>query len=755
MTDEHTLLTEPTQIGRYKVIDVLGEGGMGVVYLAEQSAPVKRRVALKILKLGMDTKQVVARFESERQALAVMDHPNIAKVLDSGITDEGRPYFVMEVVHGTPITDYADTHRLKTNERLRLFIDVCAAVQHAHHKGVIHRDLKPSNVLVTVQESGPVVKVIDFGIAKAVGLGLTDRTLVTRAGQILGTPEYMSPEQAEMSGLDVDTRTDVYSLGVMLYELLVGVRPFDLTSKPDYVITHALREREVPRPSTRLTSLGDTLGMVARHRGTSPHVLQREVRGDLDWIILRAMAKDRTQRYDTARGLADDIRRHLGAEPVHARPPSARDRVSKFVRRNRTPVMAGAVAMLAVLAGTGAATAGLLHAREEQRRAVEAALTAEQVTHFLVDLFRVSDPGPDQGQSFTARDVLDTGAQRIQTELAAQPGVQVRLIRAIGNVYSNLGLYDTATPLLERAVAIAEVNDDVEDVELALTLQQLGVAYRRLGRAPEAEVSLRRALELTRRPGTPPSPEYASIAQSLGNVYHILGRFSDAESLYKEALAIQEGLLGPEHTDVRITLDNIGALYLRQRQPAEAEPYMRRAMRIAQQQLGDDHLTIARQQINLGALYYMLQRYDEAEVAYSRAYPALAAALGMEHVDIASVLNNLGEVHWIRGDYDRAETQLSQALSIKENALGPDHNSVASTLKILGHLNRDRGRYADAERHYSRALSIYERTLDTPDPSVREALEGYAKLLRLMGRTAQAENMEQRAASSDREPGAE
>jgi len=289
---------------------------MGVVYLAEQSAPLRRRVAIKVLKLGMDTEQVVARFESERQALAVMDHPGIAKVFDSGVTASGRPFFVMEVVHGTPITNYADTHRLSTGDRLRLFMDVCAAVQHAHMKGVIHRDLKPSNVLVTVTEGGPGVKVIDFGMAKATGVGLTEHTLVTQFGQIIGTPEYMSPEQAEVNGLDVDTRTDVYSLGVMLYELLVGARPFDLSTRPVFAFPHVLREEEVTRPSTKLTSLGETLDVVARYRQTTPEGLRREVRGDLDWIILKALEKDRTRRYETANGLRLEIQRHLDHQTV-------------------------------------------------------------------------------------------------------------------------------------------------------------------------------------------------------------------------------------------------------------------------------------------------------------------------------------------------------------------------------------------------------------------------------------------------------
>jgi eukaryotic-like serine/threonine-protein kinase len=393
MSPEDRPAAEPRQIGPYRVLDALGVGGMGIVYLAEQAEPVRRRVALKVVKLGMDTKQVLARFESERQALAVMDHPNIARVLDGGVTQDGRPYFVMELVRGTPITEYADTHRLTTGERLRLFIAVCRAVQHAHQKGVIHRDIKPSNVLVAIQDGAPVVKVIDFGIAKAVGLGLTEQTLVTRAGQILGTPEYMSPEQAEMSGLDVDTRTDIYSLGVLLYELVVGALPFDLRAQADYTISHTLRERETPRPSTRLTSLGETVSTVARYRRTTPEGLRRELRGDLDWIILKAMDKDRTRRYETANGLAMDVERHLADEPVVARPPSARDRIAKFVRRNRPAVVAGAVATVAVIGGAAASTAGFLQAREQQARAERSAATAEQVTEFLVGLFRVSDPG--------------------------------------------------------------------------------------------------------------------------------------------------------------------------------------------------------------------------------------------------------------------------------------------------------------------------------------------------------------------------
>jgi eukaryotic-like serine/threonine-protein kinase len=746
MTDHQSPLPEPTVIGPYKVLGVLGEGGMGMVYLAEQLTPVRRRVALKILKLGMDTRQVVARFESERQALAVLDHPNIAKVLDSGVTDEGRPYFVMELVHGTAITSYADTHRLTTTERLHLFMDVCAAVQHAHHKGVIHRDIKPSNVMVTVQDERPVVKVIDFGIAKAVGLSFTESTLVTRVGQILGTPEYMSPEQAEMSELDVDTRTDIYSLGVMLYELLVGVLPFDLSAKPDYVIAHTIRERDVPRPSTRLTSLGDAVRVVARYRRTDPDGLRREVRGDLDWIILKAMEKDRTHRYDTARGLANDIRRHLEDEPVRARPPSARDRIGKFVRRNRTPVLAAAVALAAVLAGTAATTLGFLRARDEQRRAQQAAMTADQVTDLLVELFRVSNPGEDPDVS--ARELLDRGVERVPATLSGQPAVQARLLRAMGDVYRNLGLYQTAGPLLEQAVAIQERLGRDGEVDLAKTLRSLGILYRRQGRNVEAEAALQRAVDLTRRTAPAETLELASTQRSLAAVYQVLGRYGEAEPLLKEALTVQEGRLPPDDPDLAITVSNLAAMYLLQRRPDLAEPYQRRSLAITERQYGPNHSHVGAELINLGQLYLQLGRVSDAEASFQRAMVILTRTLDPDHPYIALTLLGLGEVSLARGEYAEAEAQLLRSLEISEGSVGPDHASAAHPLRWLANVYREQGRVGDADAAYERALRIFAATMDTPDASVRETYESYARHLRLTGRAEEAAALEARAADA-------
>ncbi len=390
----HLLEGPGSRIGPYRILQLIGEGGFGTVFLAQQEQPVQRRVAFKIIKLGMDTRQVVARFEQERQALAMMDHPNIARVFDAGTTATGRPYFVMELVKGVPITEYCDTARLSTRERLDLFISVCQAVQHAHLKGIVHRDLKPSNVLVTLHDERPVVKVIDFGIAKAMNQDLTEKTVFTEFRQFIGTPEYMSPEQAAMSGLDVDSRTDIYSLGVLLYELMSGSTPFsseELRSAGMAEIARKIKEDEPPRPSTRVTratksgtgSVGgggakpaSTTGgpkstsaeQIAKHRRTDIGTLRRQLAGDLDWIVMKAMEKDRSRRYETASAMSEDIRRFLANEPILARPPSTAYRLRKFARRNRVGLAAGAGVFAAILLTLVALGYGLSQARDERDR---------------------------------------------------------------------------------------------------------------------------------------------------------------------------------------------------------------------------------------------------------------------------------------------------------------------------------------------------------------------------------------------------
>jgi serine/threonine protein kinase/Flp pilus assembly protein TadD len=438
-----TSLTEGpgTRIGRYKLLEMIGEGGFGVVYMAEQEKPIRRRVALKIIKLGMDTKQVIARFEAERQALAMMEHHNIAKVLDAGATETGRPYFVMELVKGIPITEYCDKKNLTTQQRLELFIDVCRAVQHAHQKGIIHRDIKPSNVMITLHDGRPVPKIIDFGIAKATQARLTEKTLFTEYKRFIGTPAYMSPEQAEMSGLDVDTRSDVYSLGVLLYELLTGSTPLEakkLRSAAYDEMCRMIREADAPKPSTRLSTLGDELTEVAKHRDAQPGELFKIVRGDLDWIVMKTLEKERTRRYETVNELAIDIERHLKDEPVVAGPPSTGYRLSKFVRRNRTAVSVVLVVMAALLIGLCLAMAGFLKASRERNRAD-------------VNFQR-------------AREAVDEMTRVAEEELANIPGVD--------HVRKEL--------LQEAQVFYAGFLEENSDE--AAVREQAGLAYKRLGR---------------------------------------------------------------------------------------------------------------------------------------------------------------------------------------------------------------------------------------------------------------------------------
>jgi serine/threonine protein kinase len=432
-----------TRIGRYKLLQKIGEGGGGIIYMAEQQEPVRRRVALKIIKLGMDTKSVIARFEAERQALAMMDHQNIARVFDAGATDTGRPYFVMELVRGVKITDYCDQNNLDTRRRLDLFIQICHAIQHAHQKGIIHRDIKPSNVLVTLHDGVPVPKVIDFGIAKAIEARLTDKTLFTAYEQIIGTPAYMSPEQAEMSGLDVDTRSDIYSLGVLLYELLTSRTPFDAKKLLQHGLDEmrrTLREQEPQRPSTMVTTLqGVELTTTAEHRRAEPPKLISLLRGDLDWIVMKALEKDRRRRYETVNGLAMDLQRYLNSEPVMARPPSRLYQFQKLVRRNKVVFAAVGAVAAALIIGLGVSTWLLFMERAARQRAVAAEKQAEQARANETQLRRLAEAR----EKITQANVLINqqnfdDADRLMNQVSiTQPTVEgAAVFRALGEYHA-------------------------------------------------------------------------------------------------------------------------------------------------------------------------------------------------------------------------------------------------------------------------------------------------------------------------------
>jgi serine/threonine protein kinase/Tfp pilus assembly protein PilF len=708
------------QVGPYRILELLGEGGMGQVWLAEQREPVRRRVALKIIKLGMDTREVVARFESERQALAMMDHPGIAKVLDAGATETGRPFFVMELVRGVPITEYCDSRRFTTGQRIDLFAQVCRAVQHAHLKGVIHRDIKPSNVLVTEQDGQPVPKVIDFGIAKAVHGDLTDSTLVTRLGQLIGTPAYMSPEQAESTGLDVDTRTDVYSLGVLLYELLVGALPFDVRAVADAAVRSAIRETDVPRPSTRLTGLGHDRDTVASYRGTSPDALRRELRDDLDWIILKALEKDRGRRYETPAAFADDLERRLASEPVVARPPSTGYRARKFLRRHRMGVGFLSLAFVALLVfGVTVSVQSARIARERDK--------AVQVSEFLEDLFSASDPFAN-----TRRDTLNIGefvtlgAQRVRAELADQPEVQAQMLTVLGRVHRNLGQLPEAKELLEEAQELW-VSLYGEDSREALGNQQL-LAFT-LADARESDEAIElftQTIAGRRRAGLDQGRHMADALTGLGNAFQSAGRFEDAEGAYREGLAVIRAAPDGDAAKLAANLNNLGTILVRQARYDEAEPLLREAVAIGRGELEPDNPTLSSYLNNLAFLLEELGRLDEAEELHREALAIARSRFGREHAQIARSLNNLGVVLLEKEQYTEAESLLIQAVEMRRSVFGARNPNVAVALNNLATVQRRTNRPREAEVTFHEALEIFLESVGGGHPRVAGVRLGIA-----------------------------
>jgi eukaryotic-like serine/threonine-protein kinase len=738
----------PERIGPYRILQVLGEGGMGVVYEAEETGAVRRRVALKVVRAGRDQRDVIARFETERQALAVMNHPAIAKVLHAGSTESGQPYFAMELVKGLPITEYCDTHRLPVRQRVELFIAVCQAVQHAHQKGVIHRDLKPSNVLIAEQDGAPQPKIIDFGIAKAVGSPLTDRTLVTQFGQMIGTAAYMSPEQADSAAVDVDTRADIYSLGVMLFELLVGRLPTDPAKLGvnAFLARLAAGDTSPPTPSAMLQTLGHAQTHVAASRRTEPAGLRRELKGDLDWIVMKAMEPERTRRYETANGLANDLRRHLANEPVVARPRSARYRFVKFVRRHRAAVITAGAVSVAVIASAILATVGFVRATRAERLAAQEAAAAKQVTNFLVDLFRTADPGQSRGDTLTAREILDWGASRVTTELAQQPVLQARIMYTLGTVQEALGLLDPAREMLEKARSIRERALGPNDPAVAEALTALGDVAREKGNYDDADGFYQRALAIRH---TPPGTETVDLTTTLGGLAALRykqGRIADAESLYQRVVGLDERLRTPDDPRLARDLRGLAAVFYATQRYDQAQPLFQRTLDIQERVLGPDHYDVAGTLQNLGAVAWQLGHYDEALRLYDRARPIVEKTLGPTHSRFAEILNNLGETYWKLKRYNEAEPLLRHALAIKEQVLTSGNPSVAITLNALAGVLRDTGRSGESEALYHRTLTIRDRFPGPNNDALRETLHDYAELLRRVGRAREAAALDDRSA---------
>jgi len=752
-TLESSPLTEGpgTIIGRYKLLQLIGEGGFGVVYMADQQEPVRRKVALKIIKLGMDTKQVMARFEAERQALAMMDHPNIAKVLDGGASDTGRPYFVMELVKGVPITEYCDKNNLNTRQRLELFIDVCKAVQHAHQKGIIHRDIKPSNVMITLHDGKPVPKIIDFGIAKATQHRLTEKTFFTEYRQFIGTPEYMSPEQAEMSGLDIDTRTDIYSLGVLLYELLTGSTPFErkqLVSAAYDEIRRIIRETDPPKPSMRLSALGDALTDVAKHRQTNPDSLPKLMRGDLDWIVMKSLEKDRTRRYETANELAADVARHLGDEPVLAGPPSVRYRLRKFVRRKRALVTGIAAVLFVLIAGIVVSTIFAVgQARARARAEFHSAMLHGTMEFFQSGFFvkhadvTIGEVVESLAKNLELLELRKEFSDSLPKDFHGVPlPVMVAGTRlALGNMYVGLEKYEKAEPQLERAYQFFQKELGLKHEATVHAMNDLALFYLRQGRYNEAEPLLDKALETSRRIKGDHHDEMLYYSMNdLSQQYVQEGRHNEAEPVLVRALEISRRIWGEQNLHTTANMWSLGRLYIKQGRYDQAEPLLVKSLKSIRRMQGEENRQASAHMNAFGVLRTKQGRYDEAEPLLVKAVEIRTRLLGEEDPFVLEFMNDLAVLYREQGRYEEAEGLFSKALDLKHRVLGEKHPDTLTSKSDLALLYLKQGRYDEAE---PLAISCYEgqsAKFGTEHVFTQEAIQVLVNLYDACGKSEQA-----------------
>ncbi|MGO9468406.1 MAG: tetratricopeptide repeat protein [Isosphaeraceae bacterium] len=753
-----------SRIGPYKLLQKLGDGGMGTVYMAEQETPVRRQVALKIIKPGMDSDLVVARFEAERQALALMDHENIARVFDAGTTDTGRPFFVMELVHGVPITDYCDQSRLTPPARLELFVSVCHAIQHAHQEGIIHRDIKPSNVLVTLYDGKPVPKVIDFGIAKAIEQRLIERTMFMQFGSIVGTPEYMSPEQAGLSALGVDTRSDIYSLGVVLYELLTGTTPLEhekLIGAAYDEIIRRIRDEEPPMPSTRVSSLKSTLHGVSAHRRTEPQRLPRIYRGELDWIVMKALEKDRTRRYDTAGGFARDIQRYLAGDAVDASPPSATYRLRKFARKHRAAlvgVMAFAALLFlgAVLSSWEAiratqaersavalalrATQAKRHARLERDRAMAAEAQAkaeEEKAHrsaaearSVLDFFdnRVLAAARPQGQEgglgkdVTIRQAIDAAVARIAGAFPDQPAVEASIRAELRLTYHYLGEPALAIRQLERALELRAAKLGPDDPDTLTSQNNLASGYKAAGQWDRAIALFERTLAARRARLGPDHPDTLASQNNLALAYRDGGRWDQAIRLFEQTLAAQTARLGADHPFTLLTQSNLAPAYVAAGQTDRAIALLERTLKLRRARLGGDHPSTFSTQNNLALAYQAAGRLDRSITLFEQTLASLQVKLGKDHPRTLITEHDLALAYQEQGNLTQAESMLRDVAAGRARSLGAHNPVVAQSLIALGDNLLKERKWADAEPVLRQGLAILEA--QRPDDWSRFSAQG-------------------------------
>ena len=722
--------------GKYTLVEGIGKGGMGSVWRARQTAPVKRFVAVKLIKAGMDSKQVLARFDAERQALALMDHPNIAKVLDGGL-HEHRPYFVMELVKGVPITEYCDRHRLTPKERLELFVPVCQAIQHAHQKGIIHRDIKPSNVLIALYDDRPVVKVIDFGVAKATGGTLTEHTIDTGFGGVVGTPQYMSPEQATFNNLDVDTRSDVYALGVLLYELLAGSPPFsnqDLEKRGLLEMLRVVREDEPPRPSTKL-STADALPTLSANRGTEPNKLAGLLRNELDWVVMKALEKDRSRRYETANGFAADVQRYLSGEAVQAHPPSAAYRLRKFVRRNRPQAIAAALVLAALLAGVVGTSVGLMRAnraaeQERQARVREAERAegerqskveadakrqeaernlafAKKGNEILGSVFAALDPKANYATVAALRNALRDNLAKAVSELdgsaIGDPLEVAAMQNTLGQSLLGLGEANLAIDVFAKSFATSKEGRGADHPDTLASMNNLASGYQAAGNMDRALPLLEATLRLMTAKLGADHPETLASMNNLAAGYEVAGKMDRALPLFEETTRLMTAKLGADHANTLTCMNNLARSYQAVGKMDRALPLYEETTRLMTAKLGADHPHTMTSMNNLAQGYRDVGKMDRALPLFEETHRLRNAKLGADHPDTLTSMASLAQGYQIVGKMDRALPLYEETIGLMTAKLGADHPETLLTMVglALGY---------QAVGKMDRALPLYEET---------------------------------------------
>jgi serine/threonine protein kinase len=729
-----------TSIGPYKLLEQIGEGGMGTVWMAQQTEPVKRLVAVKVIKPGMDSKQVVARFEAERQALALMDHPNIARVLDGGATGAGRPYFVMDLVKGVAITRYCDAHRLTPRQRLELFVPVCQAVQHAHQKGIIHRDVKPSNVLVALYDGKPVPKVIDFGVAKAAGQTLTDKTLVTGFGAIVGTLEYMSPEQAEVNQLDIDTRSDIYALGVLLYELLAGSPPFTRKESDKgglLEMLRVIREQEPTKPSAKL-STADGLPTLAANRGTEPAKLTRLVRGELDWIVMKALEKDRARRYDTANGFALDVQRYLADEPVLACPPSAGYRLRKFARKHRGPLWAAATIAVLLVIGIVVSTWQAVRATAAERAEAERLGQVQKSKDILAGIFADLDIRRIQQETEPLEAVLAqrlvNAAAQLEGEAVGDPLLVADLQNRLGRTLLNLGYPQEAIGLCAKARDTRHAQLGADHPDTLDSMNNLGAAYQAVGNLDLALPLYEETLKLRQARLGPDHPATLASMNNLASAYQAAGNLDLALPLYEETLKLMKAKRGPDHPDTLASMNNLASAYQAAGNLGLALPLFEETLKLRQAKLVANHPDTLTSMNSLAWGYYAAGNLDLALPLYEETLKLRQARLGANHPDTLTSMNNLALCYQAVGKLGLALPLYEETLKLRKAKLGADHPATLMSMNNLALCYQAAGKLGLALPLYEETLKLRQAKLVAGHPDTLVSMHSLASGYQAAGR---------------------